>query len=156
MQDEIEVDVAEMEVANAPTRLISLGIGSCIVITLYDPALRIGALAHTMLPDSTKCSQSNNPFKYADLAVVEMIKRLEGMGCRKQDLEANLIGRANMFPHIPTLGVKETGEEDCMAVKKKLREEGIELTGEAIGGNSGRSVEFDTSTGTVTIKKIKI
>jgi len=148
MSDEIEVEMMKIEVAKAPLRLTALGIGSCMVITLYDPICKIGALAHTMLPDSTIDNSLHNPFKYADLAVVEMIKRLEQMGSKRQELEAKLVGGANMFPSLSM----DTGKENAVAVKKKLEQEGIRITGKSIGGSCGRSVEFDTTTGIVTVR----
>lgn len=37
-------------------------------------------------------------------------------------------------------------------VREKLRKEGIPLIREVVGGNVGRSVEFDTTTGIVTVR----
>lgn len=149
----IDVSMAKMEMTRSPNKLTALGIGSCIVITLYDPVLKAGALAHPMLPDSTKSEPSENPIKYADLAIDVMIKKLGSIGSRRKDLEAKIVGGADMFPNIGE-GV-ETGEANVLAVKEKLKREGIRLTGEATGGSTGRSVEFDLTTGIVTIK-IKI
>jgi len=155
MADTIDVGMGNMKIASSPTKLAALGVGSCIVVTLYDPVLKTGALAHTMLPDSTKGAQTKNPFKYADLAVTEMIKQLEKGGSRKLDLEVKLAGGANMFPHLTKSSLTETGNANVMAVKTKLKAEGLRITGEALGGSFGRSVELNTITGIVTIR-IKI
>ena len=149
--EDIVVEMAKMEVTRAPSRLVAFGIGSCIVITLYDSMLKVGAMAHAMLPDSKKSGPISNPIKFADLAVDEMIRKMEALGCTKTDLEAKIVGGANMFPGIAR-GALKTGEDNLLAVKEKLRKEEIILTGEAVGGGVGRSVEFDTATGIVTVR----
>ena len=149
--EDIVVDTAEVKVTQAPNRLVALGIGSCIVITLYDPMLKVGAMAHTMLPDSTKSGPTSNPLKFADLAMDQMIRKMESLGSNRQNMEAKIVGGANMFPSLGHESLR-TGEENVLAVKEKLRKEGIPLAGEVVGGSVGRSVEFDTASGIVTVR----
>ncbi len=138
-----------MEIAQAPNLLVAFGIGSCLVISLYDPILKRGALAHAMLPKFTNNQTCENPFKYADLAIDEMIKRMKFCGSNKRRLEAKIVGGANMFQDIDTVDI---GMENIQYVKKKLEMEGIPVVGESVGGGIGRSVEFDTRTGTVRVR----
>lgn len=46
----ISICMGEGVVARTPGVIISEGIGSCVVLTLYDTILRIGGMAHIMLP----------------------------------------------------------------------------------------------------------
>lgn len=149
--EDIVVDTAQVKVTQAPNRLVALGVGSCIVITFYDPMLKVGAMAHTMLPDSTKSGLTSNPFKFADLAIDAMIRKIESLGSQRQNMEAKIVGGANMFPSLGHASLK-TGEESVLAIKEKLRKEGISLTGEVVGGSVGRSVEFDTASGILTVR----
>jgi len=148
---DVEVQMGEMKTSRDPDNLVALGIGSCIVITFFDPKLKHGALAHTMLPDSSKAAPSENPIKFADKAVDVMVKEMRRQGTLKQDIEAKIIGGSNMFPNIEH-GDLKPGEDNITSVRKKLNKEKIRLVGEAVGGHSGRSVEFSTITGIVTIK----
>ena len=54
MGEVIKVGMADLKTAKAPNTLTTLGLGSCIGLTLYDPVTKIGGLVHYMLPDSTK------------------------------------------------------------------------------------------------------
>ena len=54
MGNVIKVGMADLKIAKAPDSLTTLGLGSCIGLTLYDPVAKIGGLVHYMLPDSTK------------------------------------------------------------------------------------------------------
>jgi len=149
--EDIVVDTAQVKVTQAPKRLVALGVGSCVVITFYDPVLKVGAMAHTMLPDSTKSGPTSNPFKFADLAIDEVIRKMESLGSQRRNMEAKIVGGANMFPSLGH-GSLRAGEENVLAVKEKLRKDGIRLAGEVVGGSVGRSVEFDTASGIVTVR----
>lgn len=140
-----------MKVTQLPNKLVALGVGSCIVITFYDPILKIGAMAHTMLPNSTKAVLTGNPLKFADLAIDEAFRKMEALGSQRQDVKAKIVGGANMFPSLGNEGLMSS-EKNVLAVKDKLRKEGIPLVGEVVGGSVGRSVEFDTASGIVTVR----
>ncbi|MCR4947175.1 MAG: chemotaxis protein CheD, partial [Lachnospiraceae bacterium] len=61
MGDIIKVGMADLKVAGTSDDvLITLGLGSCIGIALYDPTIKLGGLAHIMLPDSTKIKNNTN------------------------------------------------------------------------------------------------
>ena len=152
--EDIIVDTAQVRVAQAPNKLVALGVGSCIVVTLYDPVLRIGAMAHAMLPDSARSGLASKPFKFADLAIEGMIRKMESLGSQRRNMEAKIVGGADMFPSLRHSRLR-AGEENVLAAKEKLRKEGISMAGEVVGGSVGRSVEFDTASGIVTVR-IKI
>ncbi len=59
---EVRVGIADLNVATSPDKLITVGLGSCVGIALYDQQLRIGGLAHIMLPDSTQFNNVTKPF----------------------------------------------------------------------------------------------
>ena len=60
MGEVIKVGMADLKTAKAPNTLTTLGLGSCIGLTLYDPVTKIGGLVHYMLPDSTKLKNNTN------------------------------------------------------------------------------------------------
>ena len=158
---DIEVNIGEIAVTKSENNLIASGICSCLVITLDDPKHNIGALAHTMLyarrllfeeRDSEEERRKLIPglpdTKYADNAINEMLKRMEALGADRKNIEAKLVGGANMFPSFGT----DIGKENIFYAKKKLEEEGMMIAGECVGGSQGRSVEFSIATGIITVK----
>lgn len=169
--------MGDIAVSEAPHNLITCGVGSCLVVTLYDTKHHIGALAHTMLPSSPNqemeydtrlsgnlsCEASPNQqvclvtkrvtteaqeTKYIDVAIDEMLERMESRGAIRKDIEAKLIGGANMFPSFDS----DIGKDNVLSAKEKLRREGVRVVGECVGGSQGRSVEFSPTTGVVTVK----
>ena len=153
--------MGEIEVAKGDDSLIASGIGSCLAITFYDPRQKVGALAHTMLPARRMSSEGrspkderrqNNPgspdTRYADTAIDEMLKRIEAQGAKSENLEAKIIGGANMFSAF----VSAIGENNISYAREKLKKVGIPVVGECVGGSQGRSVEFSVASGIVTVK----
>lgn len=146
----IEVDMADLKISSAPNILRSSGIGSCLMITIYDVEKKIGGLAHVMLPDSNKVPHSN-PQRFVDRAIEIILEKLEKLGCKRADLEAKVIGGANMFKVLST-GPEGIGAQNVEAAKEKLAEESVKVAASATGGNSGRSAEFDLQNGLITVK----
>ena len=44
--------MADLLVAPAPVKLVTLGLGSCIGLVLFDQYAKVAGMAHIMLPDS--------------------------------------------------------------------------------------------------------
>jgi hypothetical protein len=85
-----------------PANLVTFGVGSCLVITLFDAKKKIGALAHAMLPTRKKVrknasSSEDASGRYVDVAIAEMLEQMQSLGSDGKNLEAKLIGAANMF-----------------------------------------------------------
>jgi len=154
MSDEIRVGIADLNVTNSPNSLITVGLGSCIGITLYDKIKKNGGLLHIMLPDSTQFSNVANPFKFADLGVPILLKQILDMGSQKKDIVAKIAGGASMFNFSDKSMIMDIGNRNAIAVKKVLEELNIPLLGEDTGGNKGRTVILETENGSVQIRTV--
>jgi chemotaxis protein CheD len=151
----LHVNIAEIKVAHNPSELICLGLGSCIAIVLYDPKRKIGGLAHVMLPHNRKKENSDHPGKFADTAVKELIKNMQKLGANIKQIHAKIFGGANMFSSINYSNKKSIGELNTLAVIEELKQFGIPILAQDVGGNSGRSIYFSTVDGLVVMKNIK-
>ena len=54
MSDKLVIGIADMKVAKGEGMLVTYALGSCIGICLHDPAIKLGALVHIMLPVNMK------------------------------------------------------------------------------------------------------
>lgn len=133
-----------------PRPMMTIGLGSCIGLTLYDDSLKIGAMVHIMLPDSS--GRKDRPGKYADTAIPLLISELAKLGSKKGSLVAKMAGGACMFEYFGTnLNI---GERNAERVRQVLKENGIPLKKEDVGGKVGRSVTFyPANGGKVTIRR---
>jgi chemotaxis protein CheD len=130
------IGIGEYRVGSTP--MITIGLGSCIGLTLYDPNLRLGAMVHIMLPESG--GRSDRPGKYADTAVPLLVKELVALGCKNRSIIAKIAGGACMFEYFGT-GLN-IGERNAGKVRILLEECRIQLAAEDVGGKVGRSVTF--------------
>lgn len=153
---EIKVGIADMNIAFSPDRIITIGLGSCIGIALYDNKLKLGGLAHIMLPDSNQFNNINNPIKFADLAIPMLIKDMEKRGSNKNSITAKIVGGASMFTFTDKNMNMDIGNRNSIAVKNVLKQLSIPMLREEVGGNKGRTMIFDTCTGVVQIRTVGI
>lgn len=151
---EIKVGIADLNTAFSPDRIITVGLGSCIGIAMYDNTKSLGGLAHIMLPDSTQFNNVTNPLKFANLAVPILIEKLEKLGASRRNLKAKIAGGASMFNFSDKSMIMDIGNRNGIAVKNALKEYSIPIIGEDIGGNKGRTMILDTSNGDVKIKTV--
>lgn len=151
MFKEIKVGISDFKVSKSPDKLITIGLGSCVGIAIYDKASRIGGLSHIMLPDSTLFNKEVKPEKFADLAIPKMVAEIT-RGKMKGNLVAKIAGGASMFnfPGVETFN--NIGNRNILAVEKKLKELGIPILASHTGGKVGRTMIVNLDTFTVNIK----
>ena len=94
MASTIKVSMADLKVAKAPDSLTTLGLGSCIGLTLYDPASKIGGLVHYMLPDSTKLRNNTNIAKFGDTGIRELYNQMIKNGANPRRMVAKIAIKA--------------------------------------------------------------
>jgi chemotaxis protein CheD len=119
----IEVNMAGLEVAQAPARLITRGLGSCLGITLYDGSKKIGGMAHPMLPDIEAARIKSNLARFVNSGIRKMVEELEKRGCSRNQLVAKMFGGAHMFGFITADSILNVGQkniETALAVFKEL------------------------------------
>ena len=152
MAAEVKVGIADLNVVLDPGTIMTIGLGSCIGIALYDKTKKLAGLAHIMLPDSTQFKNVTQPLKFADLAIPILIEKMLEKGCKKRGLVAKIAGGASMFNFSDKSMVSDIGSRNAEAVKKALAKEGIPILAENTGGNKGRTMILDSENGTVLLK----
>lgn len=154
MQELIRVGMADLNVCKCPGGLTTLGLGSCVGITLYDPQTKVGGMVHVMLPDSTRFRQTENPAKYADTGIALLIAKMIELGADKKRMTAKIAGGAQMFAFRSDNEMLRIGERNVEATKQVLKEHKINIIAEDTGLNYGRTIEFYTQTGDLVIKSV--
>lgn len=152
---EISVGIGQMLIARAPDCLVTIGLGSCVAIALYDEGARLGGLAHIVLPRRAEAHDCLPPTKFADTAIALMVDEMEQQGADSRRLTAKIFGGGNMFPNLIAVGSPmDIGRRNIQAVREELSRLCMPVIGEAVGGQTGRTVVFDTSDGSILLKTI--
>lgn len=154
MKKDIKVSIADYKISKAPNRMITLGLGSCVGISIYDRFSDFGGLAHIMLPDSSHFQRNIKIGKFADLAITNMLEDLIAKGIKKRGLVAKIAGGASMFRFSDEKLTMDIGARNIIAVRNTLQQLGIPIIAEDVGGNSGRTMILDLENKTVHIKTV--
>lgn len=154
MNNTVKVGMADLNIVHDPGILTTLGLGSCVGIVLYDPIVKIGGLAHIMLPNSTQVKNNSNKAKFADTAIIELLNMMIGAGARKMNIIAKLAGGAQMFAFSQANDLMNIGQRNAIASKEVLARLSIPIVAEDTGGNYGRTIELHTQNGILYIRTV--
>lgn len=145
MNEKITVGIADMKLAQGSGILITYALGSCIGLCFHDPRLRLGALLHVMLPLNMETGRKN-PLKYADTGIRETLRQMEAKGASRGRITVKIAGGAKMFD-VKGGNLGNIGQRNVESVHTVLKQEGIRLLAEDVGGSVARTLLFDPVSG---------
>ncbi len=146
--------VADWAVGQGDVQIVTLGLGSCVAITLYDAQARAGGLAHVLLPSPTLSRDRSNRAKFPETAVPLLVEELNRLGAARERLRARLVGGAAMFANVGQPGVALMGDRNVIASREALKAARIPLVAEDTGLDYGRSVFFRVSDGRLEVRSV--
>jgi len=151
-KNRIVVNVSDAKVSNDQADVIMThSLGSCIAVSLYDPATHVGGMLHYQLPQSKDDSQraKEKPFMYADTGMNVLVDKLVSMGANKKQMKIKIAGGAAM-----DTGPKgfDIGKRNHLAIRKYLWSKGMFIDSEDVGGSSPRNMYLNLTNGVVTVR----
>lgn len=150
-----KVGIADMGIVRPPNTIRTSGLGSCVGVVVYDQMKEIAGMAHVMLPDSSLSKGSKiNLAKYADTALQELVQRLQHEGARVSAMKAKMAGGAQMFQFSTGNDLMRIGPRNVEAVRNQLTALRIDIVSEDVGGNNGRTIEFNPKTSMLNIRTV--
>lgn len=130
-------------------------LGSCVAMTLWHPRLRVGGIAHFMLPDRSRIRRADEALdaRYADEVIELFCRRVRALRTRPSEYELKLFGGGNMFPHM--VRARDCADVPCrnvQAARRLAEEHGFVLRAEHLGGIGHRALIFDLRDGAVYLR----
>lgn len=122
-------------------------LGSCVAVSLWDQVMHFGSINHYMLPDKA----GSTSFKYGNIAIAELIKRMVGMGSVKSNIKAKIFGGSEIAN---PKGIFNIGERNIILAQEMLKDERIPIVSFSVGGPVGRKLIFNSASGEVLISYI--
>ena len=151
-QELFVVGMGELVVTASPDAVLScIGLGSCVAVCAYDRLVKVGGMAHVVLPQHNGLSGSNYA-KFADTAVPLLLEEMNKKGGVKSRLIVKIAGGAQMTVAPGLRDTFKTGEKNLAQIMLVLQREKIALAVADTGGNLGRTVRLYVDTGKVTVK----
>lgn len=149
LTDRVKVSIADYAVASEGL-LTTSGLGSCLGIVISDPKSGISGLVHPMLP-SRGDEKSRPPERFVDSGTALLVEELLAAGADESALRAKITGGAAVVD----FGTEEEsiGDRNVTKARETLASRGIEIVGEEVGGDCGRTIHVEAETGTVTVRR---
>jgi chemotaxis protein CheD len=145
--------MAQFRVGEAPMKMMTMALGSCLGVVLYDAAVSVGGLGHAMHPRRCAVKVNTNRAKFVDSLITLMVDRMVRCGAHRERVAAKIFGGAKMFDHVTgSRNVLQIGEKNVIAAREELRYLGIPIIAECVGGSMGRTIMFDVSDGSVCVR----
>ncbi|MBM4445486.1 MAG: chemotaxis protein CheD [Chloroflexi bacterium] len=151
------VGLGEVQVTRDPdVVLASFGLGSCVVVCVFDPLTHVGGMTHVVLPSSgNRPVSSTYPGKYADSGTTHLVRWLEGQGAVRSRMMAKIAGGAAVTRGTMPENLFDVGNKNVLAVQTALEREAIPVVAYDTGGHHGRSVWFWVRSGKVMVRTAK-
>ena len=146
------VSVADWAVDRGDAVLVTLGLGSCVAVVLYDPETAVGGLAHLLLPSPSLSQDRDKPAKFPETGVPFLVERMREAGAVQRRVRARIVGGASMFATLSSSSVSSVGERNIHATRQALDRAGIPLLAEDVGKDYGRSVYAFLDSGRVEVR----
>ena len=145
----VTVGIADVAVTTDGATLSTSGLGSCVAVAVYDERGDVGGLVHAMLPRAAD-GADDNPAKYADEGVRALYDSLVAAGATQTALSAKVAGGSHMFDFSDA--DNRIGARNVDVARETLGDLDVRIAAEDVGGDRGRSVKFDPTTGELTVR----
>ena len=152
---EVYLQPGELHLALGPTILKTI-LGSCVGVTFWSWRLEIGALCHGVLPHCPSGVVGGERYRYVDFAVHHLIREMERCGALAHEVQVKAFGGADVLPvHGRRPWRPTVGQQNCESALNALREENYPVFSSDLGGTAGRTIQFDTRSGLVLVRRLE-
>jgi len=127
-------------------------LGSCVAITFWHPALRVGAMCHYLLP-SRSSAKTSREGDYADEVIPIIARRFQDQGLGAEEFHVKMFGGSNMFPDLSLDEVLSVGSKNIYMGERLLGEWGFKVAKADLAGISQRMVIFELWSGDVWVRQ---
>ena len=140
--------------------MITTVLGSCISVTMFHQRSRVAAICHAVMPNWRERTRykidSIEAFKYVNLIIPEMLRKMQKHGAGLKEIEVKLFGGADTFTDGPkTARIQSIGAQNTAAARQMIESMGLRLKVADTGGPWGRKIIFCTRTGDVLMKYLR-
>lgn len=136
--------------AHQEEHLVTTVLGSCVAVCLSDCTTGIGGINHYMLPLWN--GEGLPTPKYGNIAIIRLVEKMLGLGCRQGNIVAKVFGGANVLA--AAAGIYSVGDRNVLLARRLLGEHGIRITGKDVGGTIGRKLIFNTRSGEILVGRM--
>ncbi len=149
----VKVYSSDCYVTPQPGEMLVTILGSCVAACIRDPIARVGGMNHFLLPGTSSTevtSVSGDATRYGMFAMEQLINGIMQLGGQKRRFEVKLFGGGNV-----TSSTSMIGDKNVQFVRRFLKDEGIPITTEHLGGKLPRRIHYYPDSGRVMMRQLK-
>ncbi len=147
----VKVFSGDCYVTNQPGEMIVTILGSCISACIRDPVTNIGGMNHFLLPGENQGdSGKGNAARFGAFAMEELINGIMKLGGKRERFEVKVFGGANVIESSAMIGTK-----NVEFVRRYLKDEGLRIASEDMGGDYPRRIHYFPDTGRLMMRKLR-
>jgi chemotaxis protein CheD len=148
MREEVLL-IGEVKVFAEPVIMKCHGLGTCVGLFVKDHMTTITGGAHIFLPDSNLNNSMGEGIP-ANACVERMLEEMKQKGASLETLRAKIVGGSNPLSQFLNVGTRNAQEVIDALVRNK-----VYIAAMDVGGTVSRSVEFNTSSGELTVRQLE-
>ena len=151
--ERVVIGIGEFTVTSNPgAEIVTHALGSCVAVCLWDSVSRVAGMLHFLLPEAklNPDRAAKQPATFADSGIPLLFQAAYRAGAVKTRLRVHLLGGAAVTAGPSGLDV---GRRNGLLAKKLLWQNGVLVTGEALGGTDSRTVSLFAADGRVIVTR---
>jgi chemotaxis protein CheD len=131
-------------------------LGSCVSACIRNPYLKIGGMNHFMLPrpsgsgDDAWERVAGRATRYGTASMEKLINRILSAGGTRADLEVKIFGGGKVLSTLTDIGMRNVD-----FVREFLKQEGLKIVSEDVGGVCSRHIQYFPLTGRVRVRHMR-
>lgn len=148
----VVVGIADLAASSSQNaELATYSLGSCIGVSIYDPVVKVGGLLHVMLPDSAidPAKAAAQPAMFMDTGLPALFRAAYQLKADKHRVHICVAGGAQIMD---ATGFFNIGRRNYEALICILKQHGLRIQAEHVGGLVSRSMYLNIATGEVRLK----
>jgi chemotaxis protein CheD len=138
-------------VPHEPSELTTI-LGPCVAVCLFDRSRGMGGMNHFLLAAGGANARERS--RYGDTSCEDLVQCFFASGSRPTDIEARIVGGANVG-RSPLAAGESLGERNAEMARSVLRRHGIGVGFEDTGGSNARRLRFRSGVGILEVKTIE-
>lgn len=143
------VHPGKLAASATPCRITTI-LGSCVAVSLHDPAAGVGGINHYLLP---RAPRGENSTRFGDQALPQLLEAVERLGARRKHLVAKVVGGACVLDAFRDK-TTHLGNQNVTMAFETLHEMKLPVMMAETGGSKARHITFHSHTGDLVVRTL--
>ncbi|MGO4909147.1 chemotaxis protein CheD [Pseudorhodobacter sp. W20_MBD10_FR17] len=139
----LHVVPGQVAVSANPDVTFTTILGASVAVCLYDPAAKLGGMAHFLFPDGLAYSPQDR--RFCNQAISNLIAQIEEKAGNVRRVKVSLFGGAKIHD-----GRRDIGKRNAGSAVGFLARHDLSIVKQGLGGDQVRRIRFSPSTGACT------